>query len=105
MGPAGREEVRRYLLDMERPPDEQANHRVWVEAGLRRFIRTLDLVPSGTAGHKCLEIGSMPYTFTLLMKKFHPYELTLVDFYAGAEREHREIVVLPRFQERHQFVS
>ena len=98
-------EIRRYLLDMQRPAAEVDNHRVWVEANLRRFLRTLSLVPSGAPGQRCLEIGSMPYTFTLLMKKFRPYELALVDYYPGAEREHCETVTLPTFNEQHRFLS
>ncbi len=105
MDPQSPEEIKRYLLDMQRPADERDNHRVWVEANLRRFLRTLSLVPPGNAGQRCLEIGSMPYTFTLLMKKFRPYELTLVDYYPLAEPEHCETVRLPTFNEQHQFVS
>ena len=99
------ERIKSYLLDMERPPHERANHRLWVEGNLARFLRTLSLVPPGAAGERCVEIGSMPYTFTLLMKKFRPYDMIAVDFLAGAEREHREIVRLPTFGERHEMVS
>lgn len=99
------EAVERYLLDIQGPPSEEANHRLWVRNSVLRFLRTLRLVPPGGAGQQCLEVGSMPYTFTLLMNKFRQYDLTLVDFYSHTGREHRETVILPHFNERHEFVS
>jgi SAM-dependent methyltransferase len=97
--------VRQYLLDMEAPPGEQDNHRSWIEWHLPRFLRTLSLVPEGAQGQRCLEIGSIPYTFTVLMQKFRPYEMTLVDFDSSGRREQHRTVRLPRFGEVHDFVS
>ena len=105
MSPHEPAEIKRYLLDMQQPATAVDTHRVWVESNLQRFLRTLSLVPPGAEGQRCLEIGSMPYTFTLLMKKFRPYELTLVDYYPGAEHEHCETVTLPTFNEQHRFLS
>jgi SAM-dependent methyltransferase len=90
---------------MERPSSEQDNHRFWVEACLPRFLRTLDLVPSGAPEQLCLEIGAMPYTFTLLMKKLRPYMLTLVDFASSARCPADVQVRLPSFGEVHEFHS
>jgi SAM-dependent methyltransferase len=97
-------------MDMERPASERENHRLWVEGCLPRFMRTLDLVPAGESGQQCVEIGSIPYTFTLLMKKLRPYALTLVDCaVANSVSEHeRECVVqvrLPSFGEVHELHS
>jgi SAM-dependent methyltransferase len=99
------EQYKAYLLDIERPASERADHRVWVEGNLPRFLRTLDLIPPGVAGERCLEIGSIPYTFTLLMQKFRPYELTLLDFYGSGQRQHIETIRLPSFGETHHFIS
>lgn len=99
------DDVKRYLLDMERPASELENHRLWVEGCLPRFVRTLALVPEGAPGQQCVEIGAMPYTFTLLMKKFRPYALTLVDFDSSGAREYDAKVRLPSFGEEHEFHS
>jgi len=47
----------------------------------------------------------MPYTFTLLMKKFRPTNWRWWDYYPAAEREHCETVTLPTFNEQHRFLS
>jgi SAM-dependent methyltransferase len=47
----------------------------------------------------------MPYAFTLLMKRFHGYALSQVDFFAGARQQHREVIRLPARGETHEFVS
>ncbi len=99
------DETKRYLMDMERPASERENHRMWVDACMPRFMRTLDLVPAGAEGQQCLEIGAMPYTFTLLMKKFRPYALTLVDFDSTTRRTYDAQVRLPSFGEVHDFHS
>jgi len=99
------DEIRSYLLAVERPPNRKAEWDIWAEGNLRRFRRTLELVPPARSGERCLEIGSMPYTFTLLMKRFHRYSLAQVDFFAGASRQHREVVRLPPFGETHEFLS
>ncbi|MBI3781888.1 MAG: methyltransferase domain-containing protein [Deltaproteobacteria bacterium] len=99
------DQARQYLAAVERPAAEAERHRQWVESELPRFLRTLQLVPDGQPSERCLEIGSMPYTFTMLLKKAQPYELSLVDFFPTDERQHRETVILPSLGEQHDFVS
>lgn len=98
-------DVKEYLLDMEYEGIAAGSHRAWVEGNLPRFLRTLDMVPPGVPGQRCLEIGGMPYTFTLLMKKFRPYDLSLVDFYSTGDRQFEATVRLPRFGETHRLSS
>jgi SAM-dependent methyltransferase len=90
---------------MERPAAELENLRSWVEHELPRFLRTLELVPPANAGERCLEIGSMPYTFTLLLQRSHSYDLSLVDFESSGQREYHSVVRLPAFQETHEMRS
>lgn len=97
------EELRRYLLAIEQPRPE--DHRVWVEVNLPRFQRTLELVPEASPGERCLELGSRPFTFTLLMQRYRGYALDLVDLFPSAEREYRETLRLPAFDETHALVS
>lgn len=54
----------------------------YATADLERFLRTLDLVPTGA--RKALEIGANPYFNTLLMRQFRPgIELTLTNYFNG----------------------
>jgi SAM-dependent methyltransferase len=101
------ERARTYLLGIERPERERRDLRQWVDWNVPRFLRTLELVPPGSAAQRCLEVGSMPYTFTLLLKKLRPYELVLVDYFSGAPRAPvvEETVRLPAFGEEHCFAS
>lgn len=101
------ERARRYLLAMERPEDQKASLRTWVDGNVPRFLRTLELVPEGGSGQRCLEIGSLPYTFTLLMKKLRRYEMLQVDYYGEVEGPRRlvETIRLPEFGEEHRFES
>lgn len=101
----GYEDARSYLLAMERPEHERENHRNWVEHELPRFLRTLDLVPPGNRGERCLEIGSMPYTFTLLLQRCRPYDLSLIDYDASGQREYHSTVEIPTHNETHQMHS
>jgi hypothetical protein len=94
------EEIRNYLLAVETPPPERADWHTWTTWNLRRFRRTLELVPPAESGDRCLEIGSIPYTFALLMKRFHQYSLAHVDFFAGGERQFRKIIRLPALGKR-----
>jgi len=100
--------AREYLLAMERPADQRQALREWVDGNVPRFLRTLELVPEGAAGQRCLEVGSLPYTFTLLMKKLRPnYEMLQVDYYGRGDgpRHLVETVRLPAFGEEHRFES
>src|SRR6185295_20205861 len=94
---------RRYLLAVE--AERAEDHRVWVEVNLPRFARTLELVPPGAEGQRCLEIGARPFTFTLLMRRYRPFDLALVDYFAGEGREYRETLQLPTLGETHEFTS
>jgi len=101
------EQARRYLMEMEHPGVSDAGHRYWVESSTPRFLRTLELLPGGTPGQRCLEVGAMPYTFTLLLQKLTPYSLDLVDYFQGAVSGSAEArtVRLPALAEEHRFVS
>lgn len=96
-------ELREYLLAVDQPKPE--DHRVWVEVNLPRFARTLDLVPEGAPGQRCLELGARPFTFTLLLRRFRPYALSLVDYFPSNEREYRETLRLPSRGEEVDLVS
>ena len=48
-----------------------------------RFLYTLQLVPADVGGGRVLEIGANPYFMSLLIKRFTPYELTLVNYFGS----------------------
>jgi SAM-dependent methyltransferase len=95
--------LRDYLLAIEQPRPE--DHRVWVEVNVPRFARTLELVPPGAPGQRCLELGARPFTFTLLMMRYRPYALSLVDYFTSEAREYRETLRLPALGEEHALSS
>ena len=97
------EDLRRYLLAVQQPRPE--DHRVWVEVNLPRFQRTLDLVPAGAPGQRCLELGARPFTFTLLMERYRPYDLSLIDYFPSDAGEYRETLELPALGESHALTS
>ena len=101
------ERVCNYLLALEVAESQRHYHREWVRNGAPRFLRTLELVPEGAPGQRCLEVGAMPLTMTLLLKKLRPYDLLLVDYFAGAKMAapHVETVRLPALGEEHRFES
>lgn len=104
----GYERARRYLLEMECPPGMEVQHHLWVDWNTPRFLRTLELLPAEVTGERCLEIGAMPFTMTLLLQKMRPAsELVLVDYFAGAaDGEMRETAVrLPALGEEHRMRS
>jgi SAM-dependent methyltransferase len=103
--PPSYDDLRQYLLAVEKPTAEAESHRVWVEVNLPRFERTLELVPPGTSEQRCLELGARPFTFTLLMKRFRDYQLSLVDFFTSDAREYGETLRLPALGEEHALVS
>lgn len=101
------ERTRRYLLAMECAAAEREGLHRWVEWNVPRFLRTLELIPPGEPGQRCLEVGALPFTFTLLLKKLRPYDLLLVDYHSAGSAEARttSIVRVPEFEEEHAFVS
>jgi hypothetical protein len=56
------ERVRRYLLAMECAEEEREGLHRWVEWNVPRFLRTLELIPPGRPGERCLEVGALPFT-------------------------------------------
>lgn len=98
-------EIKRYLLGVELPSADREAYHYWIELSLPRLLRTLSMVPQGAAGDRCLEIGSKPYTLTLLMKKFRRYELSLTNYSSTGQCPTRDVLTLPAYKETHEFVS
>ena len=69
------------------PADEMARY---CGEDFERFVRTWHL----TDGHQgeCLEIGANPYFTTMLLRRFSPLRLTLVNFFG----EHIAVPILPQ---------
>jgi SAM-dependent methyltransferase len=65
------EKIRRYLLSFQLEGTPSGFTEQYVNDALARFLRTLGLVPLPLGGH-ILEIGSNPYFFQLLLRKFFP---------------------------------
>lgn len=97
--------IKQYLLAIELPPEDREAHRIWVDLSLPRFLRTLDLVPAPGTGQRCLEIGSAPYSFTLLMKRFRAYDLALTNYATGGTCPDKQLLRLPAYGENHHLAS
>ncbi len=56
----------------------------YLQEAFIRFLYTFQLVPAGASQGRLLEIGAAPYFMSLLLKRFTPYELTLVNYFGSA---------------------
>jgi SAM-dependent methyltransferase len=64
------------------PPEEMANY---CAEDFERFVRTWHLAADLTG--ECLELGANPYFTTMLLRRFSPLRLTLVNYFGpGVER-------------------
>src|SRR6267378_585991 len=62
-------------------PEAAGELRGYLEDCFRRLLTTLELVPADTG--RVLELGANPYFLTMLLKRFHRYELELANFFGG----------------------
>jgi SAM-dependent methyltransferase len=65
------ENIRRYLLSFRLDDAPAGLTEQYVNDALPRFLRTLEFIPL-PPGNRILEIGSNPYFFHLLLRKFFP---------------------------------
>lgn len=102
-----REQIVDYLGSFDLFRGNEHEGRVYLHEALNRFLRTVQMLPPASRpGARLLELGANPYFTTLLLKRFHKYELTLANFLGtdpsipprGAQTIHSE-----RYGETHTF--
>jgi SAM-dependent methyltransferase len=104
---ASGEKIRAYLHSFGFPDADNRFIEPYVNDALARFFHTLDLLQVAP-NQRVMEIGANPYLFTLLLRRFYDFELTLTNFFShsvydsetGAGNQSLESKV---FDERHSF--
>lgn len=99
--------IRHYLFSFLLAGSDNAFIKAYVNDALARFLLTLDRLPSGS-NLKVLELGANPYLFTVLLKRFYEFELTLTNFfdkniYAKEGGFGQQRIVSEAFSEDHTF--
>ena len=73
------DQIRQYLYSFALVGIDSSFIKPYVDDALARFFNTIDLL-SGSSTGNVLEIGSNPYLFTLLLRKFFDFDVTLTNF-------------------------
>jgi SAM-dependent methyltransferase len=79
---SGAEEIRKYLHSFRLENSSSDFVEGYVNDALARFLLTLDRMPF-ESGLRVLELGSNPYLFSLLLRRFHEYEITHTNFFGN----------------------
>jgi SAM-dependent methyltransferase len=95
------ETLRDYLSHSLVTPTARDELVAYASIHLPRLMVTLDLVPRREG--RLLEIGARPYFFTLLLRKFRQYQLTLTNCAEDVEYTGVESLVNSRYRETHRF--
>ncbi len=80
----------------------------YLDASLRRFLITLSMIPPApTADSRLLELGAAPFYFSLMLKWYHRYQLSVANYFtdpgpSGGRGE--QVVASTRDGERHTFI-
>lgn len=78
------EEIRRYLKGFdffERHVQGQWEGDLYVETHAKRFYETLRFLPELAPGARVLELGALPYYFTILMTRFLGIRPEIISFF------------------------
>lgn len=96
--PAGqtRQQIFDYLATLRgKDTADQAEIFEYLNEACDRYLYTLDLVPAVSKGSsgRLLDIGASPYHLTMLIKRFHSYELSLINYFGDTvPSEHHEVI-------------
>ncbi|MCP3709715.1 methyltransferase domain-containing protein [Paraburkholderia sp. CNPSo 3274] len=101
------EDIRQYLYSFGIVGEGSSFIPAYVNDALARFFNTIDLMAGSTTG-RVLEIGANPYLFTVLLKKFADFDLTLTNFFHKSVYEKeisqgRQVVRSDAFDEEYVF--
>jgi SAM-dependent methyltransferase len=101
------DEIERFLLGFdffEKYVHGRAEGEEYVKTHARRFAETLRMMPSLGVGSRVLELGAVPYYFTILMKKTLGLSIDVASFYEVETLSCTSHVVTNRqFQEQYEF--
>jgi SAM-dependent methyltransferase len=104
--PRTREQVSDYLRSFDLFKGNEWEGGVYVDEGLGRFMITTQMLPPAPRpGARLLELGANPYFITLLLKRFHRYELVLANYFGSdtMPRSGEQVVRSERYDECHTF--
>lgn len=74
------EAIREYLYGFRLTGASEESMKGYVNDALPRFLRTLERMPM-ESGLRVLELGANPYLFSMLLKRFHDFELTHTNYF------------------------
>src|SRR5262245_45818832 len=78
------EEIESYLLGFDFFEKYVHGHNEgeqYVKMHSRRFVETLEMLPALSSSARVLEVGAIPYYFTILLTKFYGLEVDVMSFY------------------------
>lgn len=101
-----KEQIIDYLLSFDLFKGNEYEGYAYVHDALSRFLITVQMVPPAPyRGAKLLELGGNPYFISLLLKKFHRYDLSMANYFGSAEPrpEAEQTIHSEQYGETHTF--
>lgn len=89
-----------YLLHFRLNRSNNNELENYLRQDFKRFIYTLNLLPSDQSKSKILEIGANPYFTSILLKKFTYHDLYFTNFFGGNTKKNTQIQENSRTKER-----
>jgi len=77
--------------------------RAYVEVHARRFVETLRRLPQSPLHPKVLELGAVPYSMTILLRRYRLAEVDTYSFYEVEEGPKAHVLESPDGLERYRF--
>lgn len=103
--PAIKAQLIDYLSSFDLFKGNESEGLGYVRNSIERFLITVQMVPPAThQGARLLELGSNPYFISLLLKKFHQYDLVLTNYFGPEQPDEGEQTIRSeRYGETHTF--
>src|SRR5271166_3123599 len=97
-------QLRDYLRSFDLCANDPQEGIRYLDASLRRFLLTLEMVPPSGEGQRLLELGAGPHFLTLLLRRYRRYTLELAGYYGDDFPAEKELTLASaRHGERHTF--
>ncbi|NJK80253.1 MAG: methyltransferase domain-containing protein [Chloroflexaceae bacterium] len=101
-----REGIIDYLLSFDLFGVNTYEGYIYVHDAIGRILQTMRLIPPAPAANaRLLELGANPYFMTLLLKKFHTYELRFANYFGEKVTQpcNEQTISSEKYNETHTF--